>query len=393
LFLALILVQNAYSQSKLIWRMPLAEQAKTTFVPRADGGFDLYVHITYAGNDMLFDFLEQSGEMTLSWNVQEKPEDNPPLVRDSVVLSTDNLFYNNKYAVVKITLPKIEKETAFMSLRFKQTVRGNRLFTAKYLNIPTSTQKNYTLLKGKSGKLPYMANYCSVKDSFLVQSSLDSVLVRHFMPDSFPLPPMFTGDVKKPIRQIRSFWVKNGHYFAPNQAGSYIISAAEHQTYIYSTDIKTFPQYTKAKDLLKPLHYISTDEEVDTYLKKNKDFKLSLDDYLLTVHGTREQSRRFMKSYFQRVTLANELFSSSAEGWQTDKGMIFIIFGMPDRVYQENNAEDWSYEKNALYNELNFYFTKADNYTKGRNLHLERLGDYKEIWYGLIDKWRKGLIR
>jgi hypothetical protein len=39
-----------------------------------------------------------------------------------------------------------------------------------------------------------------------------------------------------------------------------------------------------------------------------------------------------MEEYFARVDYANEKFKSRRDGWKTDMGMVFIIFGNPDYV-------------------------------------------------------------
>lgn len=42
--------------------------------------------------------------------------------------------------------------------------------------------------------------------------------------------------------------------------------------------------------------------------------------------------RLLMKEYFNRVAYANEHFSSFFAGWQSDRGMVYILFGPPDNV-------------------------------------------------------------
>ncbi|MCH8287246.1 GWxTD domain-containing protein [candidate division KSB1 bacterium] len=41
----------------------------------------------------------------------------------------------------------------------------------------------------------------------------------------------------------------------------------------------------------------------------------------------------FMTEYFKRVQYANAAFKSFQDGWKTDRGMIFILFGPPTDVY------------------------------------------------------------
>ena len=77
----------------------------------------------------------------------------------------------------------------------------------------------------------------------------------------------------------------------------------------------------------------------------------SATDLLATVPSVQvdlDGTRKELGVRSARVTLANELFSSSAEGWQTDKGMIFIIMGPPDRVQRSKDREDGEQQQQVV---------------------------------------------
>jgi GWxTD domain-containing protein len=56
-----------------------------------------------------------------------------------------------------------------------------------------------------------------------------------------------------------------------------------------------------------------------------------------------------MEEYYRRVAYADKEFSHHLEGWRTDMGMVFIIFGRPDDVdrhpfdVNEKPYEIWRY--------------------------------------------------
>jgi GWxTD domain-containing protein len=84
-----------------------------------------------------------------------------------------------------------------------------------------------------------------------------------------------------------------------------------------------------------------------------------------------------MEEYFARVDYANKNFSHYIEGWRTDRGMVFIMFGPPNNIDRhpfDVNAkpyEIWSYY------ELNYSFVFVDQ---------TGFGDYRletplwEVW-------------
>jgi len=59
-----------------------------------------------------------------------------------------------------------------------------------------------------------------------------------------------------------------------------------------------------------------------------------------------------MDEYYKRVSYANENFDGWKEGWETDRGMIYILFGPPDRIERTNPSmanstsfQIWTYNK------------------------------------------------
>jgi GWxTD domain-containing protein len=186
--------------------------------------------------------------------------------------------------------------------------------------------------------------------------------------------------------------VKSNTTWVPQQIGLYVISDLYNSSkYSIVVHNSKFPTFTKVKELISALHYITTDQERENLLTAQNQKEI-LDEFLINLTGDKVLAKNIVKSYFKRVFEANNLFTSSKEGWKTDKGMVYIIFGKPDKVYYENGHEDWSYEKNPLYNELNFYF-QVKNTDKGYVYELERLKEYNEIWIAIIEKWRRGSIK
>ncbi|MDZ7822184.1 MAG: GWxTD domain-containing protein [Candidatus Marinimicrobia bacterium] len=44
------------------------------------------------------------------------------------------------------------------------------------------------------------------------------------------------------------------------------------------------------------------------------------------------ERNELMNEYYYRVQTANQRFSGQREGWRSDRGMIYIIYGEPDAV-------------------------------------------------------------
>ena len=69
-----------------------------------------------------------------------------------------------------------------------------------------------------------------------------------------------------------------------------------------------------------------------------------------------------MEEYFYRVAYSNENFNSWGQGWETDMGMIYILFGPPDEV-QRSNMSKLDENGKPIYNE-DGKVLKGPNYFK-----------------------------
>jgi GWxTD domain-containing protein len=78
---------------------------------------------------------------------------------------------------------------------------------------------------------------------------------------------------------------------------------------------------------IRQTSYIASPSEVSK-MESGKTQKEKLENFL-TFWKNRKPS---MEEYFARVDYANEKFKSRRDGWKTDMGMVFIIFGNPDYV-------------------------------------------------------------
>lgn len=148
---------------------------------------------------------------------------------------------------------------------------------------------------------------------------------------------------------------------------------------------KDYPRYTQVENLAAPFIYICTKQEYDQ-LELAKGNKKAFDRTVLNITGDADRARTLIRNYFKRVELANQYFTSYKEGWKTDRGMIYIIFGLPNEVFRFYDREVWTY-KNTSY-QVTFNFTKASSVFDPENYVLIREKKYQETWYEVIDLWR-----
>ncbi len=227
--------------------------------------------------------------------------------------------------------------------------------------------KNYTM-QNASGKPTFVSFYR-----------------REFSP---PLPPFSEKAV--PTEQFlfydSTFRLMPGNTFAPKRVGLYLFqqdtTAAE--GFAMRANDESYPKLVKIADLIWPLLFVTTPEEFKKLLDA-KNEKPKFDKVILDITRDKDRARNFMRSYFQRVELANRYFSSFKEGWKTDRGMIYLIFGVPDEVSKNQGNEVWYYRGTNS----RFTFVKVGSIYDADNYVLLRDKRFMEAWYSTIDLWRK----
>lgn len=206
------------------------------------------------------------------------------------------------------------------------------------------------------------------------------------------LPPMTkppeTGGASVNIDSV--FLVERLKPFVFSKTGLYIISTDDSKNGLpIRVEDKNYPKPSTMDDLIEALIYLSTSEEYDTLLKAAEQ-KTTFDEYWLFNAKSADKAKYAIKGYYNRIKEANVLFTTYKEGWKTDMGMIYTIFGSPDKVLKNDSKETWIYNKTFELSRISFNFVKVNTAFSNRHYILERNGDYKTTWYRAVELWRKG---
>ena len=152
-----------------------------------------------------------------------------------------------------------------------------------------------------------------------------------------------------------------------------------------------FPLITVPNQLIPPTRYLTTGSEFKELVYAD-DKKIAADKFWLNLGMNEETARQLIRVYFQRVQNANRLFTSYLEGWKTDKGMIYIIYGKPQTIYNDGKMEVWTYVGTAQIPDVSFEFKKMNNPFSDNDYSLIRQAIYENSWYLAVDHWRQGRI-
>ena len=162
------------------------------------------------------------------------------------------------------------------------------------------------------------------------------------------------------------------------------------------------PTMTSPETMIPPLAYLATPEEMEEMLTAGKP-KLALDKFWLDRTGSIERSKELIRIYYNRTLFSNFYFTSYKAGWLTDRGMIYIMYGPPDKVYKNAEGESWGYKKPAVKSRWGSRYTMEDqylwfNFRKQKNLFsdndfvLNRAGTPVSYWDIAVARWREGKV-
>jgi GWxTD domain-containing protein len=234
--------------------------------------------------------------------------------------------------------------------------------------------------------------YHSASSKYVVRGSGSGKPIHFsFYKDNFPTPsPPFADKEEKIDRFLfpdSTFTILPDAEIGPFQHdGLYLAQEDTLSSDGFSFLIKKdpYPKYNKLADLKGPLLFVTTREENEKIGLAGED-KAKFDKVILDITSDRERAKTFMKNYFKRVEFANQHFSSFKEGWKTDRGMVYIVFGAPDEVAMAGQQEYWVYRNLRQ----QFTFMKVGSVYHPDHFVLVRDKDYAENWYLTVDLWRK----
>jgi GWxTD domain-containing protein len=164
----------------------------------------------------------------------------------------------------------------------------------------------------------------------------------------------------------------------------------------------TYPEMNTPEVMIEPLAYLATEDELNAMRSSVKP-KVSLDEFWIKCGGNVDKARELIRIYYTRVLYANYYFTSYKEGWRTERGMIYIMYGPPDKVYKNSEGENWGYLKPVIKSSwgyrykveeqyLFFNFKKKENIFTDNDYYLSRSESLVTLWDQAVASWKRGIV-
>jgi len=160
---------------------------------------------------------------------------------------------------------------------------------------------------------------------------------------------------------------------------------------------RDYPQVSRFGDLVGPLEYLASPDAVVS-MRAERSLtarRRAFDRFWGAALADRRVAAATVRAYYERVEEANRLFATYKEGWQTDRGMAFVLFGPPRFVELTLDGERWTYGGGgALPVVLDFERTAGGRVDASpfEVLTLRRGRGYEEAWRSARRQWRAGIV-
>lgn len=391
------------AQQQTIVAKPLVVAIKSRYLLKDSSFVKIYLEIEI-DNLKKDQFLSQLDEsFRFNWLLQSDYGVRDRIATGKVDLTTQNTILKDGKILMNFEIPRPKNIAKGLLLTEIFQLEDN-----KKSNNDLVIDFNGSRLNDRFGvfvnnfSLPVFRNYISKSDSFQLKSvenhPRELFLLRFkndFTPAQSPMSTSVRTGIDRGLEPDEIIKIQSNTYINLKNEGLYLAVDDTIDTkygFGFLVVDERFPRLTRPENLVKPLVYMSTSQEMRA-TNENDNAKQALDKFFLSITGGNQMiSKKIIKIYYHRIEEANRLFTTYKEGWKTDKGMVYTILGPPNRVQRSRDREVWMYSQSLNFSEIIFTFNKKPNQFTENYYELVRYPEYQAYWYPFVEAWRTGNV-
>jgi GWxTD domain-containing protein len=363
------------------------------------------IYYSFDAKELLFSRKENDEDFTarlkFSYIVYESFESHIVLDSSFTIVSVVGIPDSKKIIRGEIAFKSPANKKSLLEIVAFDINRNNK--DIKYFSIDKtskSSAQNFLLLDAET-KLPMPYPFISPGKNVLLKHNrnLNELFCRYYNRDfplalppfalNNPIPFNYTADSIFTVSQTDDYF----HITLPDKNGIYhfLTDTSSKQGITLFQFGDYFPEVKTINQMAEPLRYVTTKKEFEE-IAMSTEKKKQIDDFWLSISSSPDRARELIKHYYSRVEISNRHFSSYQEGWKTDRGLIYIVFGAPNFIYKYSDSESWIYGEENNYMSVNFNFSKIENPFSENDFQLVRSPIYKTNYYRAVDSWREGRV-
>jgi GWxTD domain-containing protein len=187
-----------------------------------------------------------------------------------------------------------------------------------------------------------------------------------------------------------------------DSAASYGVSSSK-KFFVYNPSVEYVDTFkTQTENIIAGMFGVMSDEELDDFFEKSKYVakdseikgyeKLKTEsakkEFLTNFWNNRDEdpmtgANHYLSDYIKRIAESNTRFGAlSREGWKTDRGRIFIVYGNPSEINRYPNESEtrpyeiWMY--NNIEGGVSFIFGDITGFANYQLLHSTKRGEMSD---------------
>lgn len=262
----------------------------------------------------------------------------------------------------------------------------------------TSSQ-NYFVMDQSTGSLLFnpVVDSSMIFNVYFPKRTIDTLFVHYYKPDTrIPYPPNLLLSTSLALDRADSVWQfgvfeSKGIHLSKKGIYKFLKDANDKQGYNMYYFGEYFPLVKTPEQMIDPLVYLADDKEMRE-LRKNESAKIAVDKFWLEAGKDINRAKELIRIYYNRVFYSNYYFTSFKEGWSTDRGMIYLVYGPPGTLYKTATQERWIYGKEGGDKNIEFVFTKMNHPLSNNVFRLRRSTDLNSRWVQAVRAWRQGSV-
>ncbi len=325
--------------------------------------------------------------------------------------SSKNILYQGLYDIVdsvhhnafcaynsKFTIPSQKEQKTILMCTLKDVNKSKEYRFLKILQPSNKFGEQHLTIIGNDRKLLFENIIKPEKINIAISKAFqkDKIFINYFEHFYDIARPPFNNELLAQIHwspdsiYTVSINDNNTYSLSFDKAGIYFVTIEENSRdgvalFVFDS---TYPDIANPNQMLQPLRYL-TSYQVFANLEKQADVRKSVESFWLEIEKDADKARRKIKKFYTRVKYANIFFTSYKEGWRTDRGMVYIVYGKPGIVYKSAHEEIWTYGFDKQHNSVDFKFKYVENPFTDNDFQLIRISSYKNSWHKAVDVWLK----
>jgi GWxTD domain-containing protein len=327
--------------------------------------------------------------------------DNNKAVSDSATfINSIQVYSQQKTVVFPIPIPALQGRRYILLAQITDLLRRNTV--RQFVTIDktnTFSEQNFriTAMNGT----PKLGKTVSESDIFRIicrQQSISHIFIKYMSAPQevstsplspYPAPALhFTPDTvwEQPYSPTTNFlFTREGLYLIQ-------IDTLQQEGMLLMNFGNAYPKENQTAQLVTPIRYLMSATEYQKLQAAGHPKKM-MDDFWLAVTGSTDKARMLIRVFYTRMSYANQYFTDVKEGWKTDRGMVYMVYGLPDNVLKSFDSETWEYNRSSRQaGTVTFIFDRKPTNYGGDYYVLRRNSPQSTYWSQAVDSWRNGRV-